>query len=106
VDFSGYAETNIELEFDPRAQRLVGRATVLNVALDGTGGLGGNVLARMVQSSLDKKFNPIEILRLEKLSFLLPIQNAQSIRMRATGVRHEITNGVLNIHVGYEFAKA
>ena len=106
VEFSGYAETNIELEFDQNAQRLIARAKVLNVSMNGTGGIGGNVIARMVQSSIDKKVNPIEIIRMDKISFVIPIQNSGSLRMKAVGVRHEIVQGQLQIHIAYEFVKA
>ena len=105
VAFSGYAETNIELEFDPDSQRLIARAKVLNVSLNGTGGVGGSVIAKLVQSSIDKKINPIEIIRMDKLSFMLPIQNGANLRMKATGIRHEIESGILKIHIAYEFSK-
>jgi hypothetical protein len=105
VAFSGYAETNIALEFDQNSQRLIARAKVLNIALNGTGGVGGGVVAKLVQSSIDKKINPIEIIRMDKLSFLIPVQNGASLRMRATGIRHEIENGALKINIAYEFVK-
>jgi hypothetical protein len=103
VEFSGYAETNIDLEFDQQNQRLIGRANVLNVSVNGTGGIGSSVLSKMVQSSIDKKVNPVEILRLDKLSFPVPIQNSKGLIMKAVGIRHDIGSGTLNIHVDYEF---
>jgi hypothetical protein len=106
VDFSGVAETTIDLEFDPQKQMLFGRARVLNVNLSGAGGIGSALLARMVQGSIDKRINPIQILALEKISFVVPIQNAGSLRMKANGIRHEIANGVLNVRISYEFQKA
>lgn len=107
VDFEGYAETNIELEFDKQKQTLVGRARVLNVILSGTGGVGSSLLTRLVQNSLDKKINPLQILQADKLSFLLPVQNAGgALRMRATGIRSEISNGALNVYIAFEFVKA
>lgn len=106
VAFSGYAETNIELEFDQDSQRLIARVKVLNVSLNGAGGVGGDVIAKLVQSSIDKKINPIEIFRMDKISFMLPIQNGANLRMKATGVRHQIENGRLKIHIAYEFIKA
>lgn len=106
VEFGGWAETNIDLEFDQNGQRLIARARVTNVSLNGTGGVGGSVVARLVQNSIDKKINPIEILRLDKVSFAVPIQNSANIRMKATGVRHSIENGVLHVHIAYEFVKA
>jgi len=103
VDFSGYAETNIDLEFDQQNQRLVGRANVLNVSLNGTAGVGSNILAKMVQNSIDKKVNPVEILRLDKITFPVPVQNSKGLTMKAIGIRPEIGNGTLNIHIDYEF---
>lgn len=106
VDFQGYAETNIELEFDKTKQILIGRARVLNVVVSGAGAVGGTLLTRLVQSSLDKKINPLQILQADKLSFLLPIQNAGgALRMRATGIRSEISNGALNVFIAFEFVK-
>lgn len=106
VAFSGVAETNIVLEFDRQKQALVGRAQVVNVNLSGARGIGGNVLARLVQSSIDKKINPIEILPIEKISFVVPIQNSNLLRMKAVGIRHQITDGALNVTISYQFQKA
>ncbi len=106
IQFSGVAETNINLEFDQQRQALVGRAQVSNVNLSGAGGIGGNVLARLVQSSIDKRINPIEILQMEKVSFVVPIQNSGALRMKAVGMRHEILNSILNVHIAYQFSKA
>ncbi len=107
VDFRGVAETNIELEFDKNKEVLIGRIKVLNVQLSNAPNLMSGVLAKFVQSSIDKKINPIEILRADKFSFIIPIQNAGgALRLRATNLRHEIGEGVLNVHVEFEFLKA
>lgn len=105
LDFSGVAQTSIDLEFDKEKQALIGRAKVREVNLSGAGGIGSGLLARMVQSSIDRKINPINILQMERVSFTVPIQNAGSLRMKATGIRHEITPGALNVYVMYEFGK-
>ncbi|MBK8467436.1 MAG: hypothetical protein IPL32_16590 [Chloracidobacterium sp.] len=105
VGFAGWAETNIDLEFDEAGQRLVGRVRVLNVNLNGTGGVGGTMIAKLLQGSIDKKLNPIEIIRLDKLSFGVPVQNGGNLRMKAASVRPEIGSGMLNIRVMYEFLK-
>lgn len=106
VDFAGWAEANVDLEFDQEGQRLLARMQVLNVSLNGTGGVGGNVVAKMVQSAIDKKVNPLEILQLEKMSFVVPVQNSGKMKMRAVGIRNEVVNGALNVHIAYEFVKA
>ena len=105
VDFAGIAETNVDIEFDANAQRLIGRAHITNVVLNGSGGMGGSLIARMVQGSLDKKINPLEIIKTDKLSFVVPVQNSGSLKMKATGLRHEIGSGSLNIFIAYEFQK-
>jgi hypothetical protein len=105
VAFAGWAQTNIDLVFDEANQRLTAYARVHNVSMAGTGGVGSSVIARMVQSSIDRKINPIEIFKLDKLSFQLPVQNSGELRMRAVGIRHEIAEGALRIHVAYEFTR-
>ncbi len=106
VDFQGWAETNIDLEYDKQARKLIGRIRVLNVQLAGTGGIGSNFITQLVQSSIDKKVNPIEILPADKLSFVVPIQNAGgSLQMKSVGIRTELGNGVLNVYIAYQFSK-
>ncbi|MEP6848016.1 MAG: hypothetical protein ABI999_04105 [Acidobacteriota bacterium] len=104
VDFGGYAESNIDLEFDKASQRLIGRVTVLNVVLNGTAGIGSSVVTKMVQSAIDRRLNPLEIIKTEKLSITLPMQNSP-VRMEAAGIRTEIVNNTLQIHVDYVFPK-
>jgi hypothetical protein len=104
VAFSGWAESVIDLEFDQNAQRLIAKARVLNVSLSGTGGIGGSVVAKIVQGSIDKKVNPIELFQLSKLSFAVPVKGSE-LQMRATGIRHELQNGAINVVVSYEFVR-
>lgn len=106
IDFSGVAETTIDLDYDAARRTLVGRAKVTNVNLSGSGGVGGGILARMIQGSIDRKINPIQILSLDKVSFVVPVQNAGSIRMQAVGITPEIAGGSLNVRVKYEFNKS
>lgn len=105
INFSGVAETNINLEFDQARQTLFGRAQVTNVSLSGSGGVGGNIVARLVQNSIDKRINPIEILQMEKISFAVPLQNSGNLRMKAVGVRQEVFNGGINVYIAYEFLR-
>jgi hypothetical protein len=105
VPFSGYAESVIDLEFDPAGKRLLARARVTNVNLNGAGGVGSAMIAKLVQGSIDRKINPLEVLKLDKLSFTLPIHNSGRLNMRAVGVRHEVRDGTLLVHIAYEFTK-
>ncbi len=105
VEFAGWAETNVDLEFDQASQRLIGRARVLNVNLNGTGGIGGTIIAKLIQGSIDKKLNPIEILNLDKISFGVPIPNTGNLKMKAIAVRPELSNGTMEVHITYDFLK-
>lgn len=105
LDFTGTADTTVDLIFDKESQKLFGRVKVTNVNIDGTAGIGGSIVARMVQSSIDKKLNPIEIISLDKLSFPFTLQNQAKLKMKAVGVRHEVVAGALNIIISYEFVK-
>ena len=106
IDFEGWAETNIDLVFDRNKNAIVGRAKVLKVNLSGANGIGSELLARFVQNEIDEKVNPIEIIGLDKLSFVAPIQDAGKLRMRATGFTHRVNNASLDIIIKYRFEKA
>ncbi len=105
IEFAGWAESNIDLEFDPNTQRLIGRIKVLNVNLNGTGGVGGLVVARLIQGAIDKKINPVDILSLDKVSFAVPVQRSGTLRLRAVSIKPEVGAGALNVRVGYDFVK-
>ncbi len=107
ADFTGWAETNVELNFDAGKQALLARVKVANINLNGVSGLGSGVLARLMQSSIDKKINPTEILNVEKLSFLFPLESmGGNLRLRATEMRPEISPGELKVKIFYELSKA
>ncbi|MCD9185263.1 MAG: hypothetical protein LUM44_02435 [Pyrinomonadaceae bacterium] len=103
IEFSGWAESIITLEFDNEKQSLVGRAKVTNVQLSGTGGIGSGLVTKLVQNSIDKKINPLQILQMDKVSFAVPVQNSATLKMKAVGMRHEIANGALNVFISYQF---
>jgi hypothetical protein len=105
VEFQGWAETTIELAFDKNKNALVGNVRVNNVSLGGTGGVGGNLIAGMVQSSIDRKINPIEIVSLDKLSFTFPVKNSGSLKMVARGIRNQVNDRSIDVFVKYEFIK-
>jgi hypothetical protein len=106
-DFKGWAEANVDLEFNQEKQTLFGRANVKNVQLNNVPGFAGGVVARMLQGTIDKKINPVEILNAEKLTFLVPVNVAQgNLSLKAKSLRHEIIGNALNVVISYEFLKA
>jgi hypothetical protein len=106
VDFSGTAEAVVEPEFDAQGQRIIARSKLTNVALTGSGGLGGSIMAKLMQSSIDEKINPVELVRLERLSFLFPIQNTGSLKLNAVGFRYAVQNGSVTFYIPYEFVRS
>ena len=105
IGFSGWAETTIDLSFDKNKNALIGNARVLNVNLSGTNGIGGSIITRLVQNSIDRKINPLEIVKLDMLSFTAPIQNSGKLRMEAIGIRHVVGEGELDVYLKYRFRK-
>lgn len=105
IDVSGSADSTIDLEFDASNQKLYGRVKVNNVNLNGTGGIGGSIVARMVQGSIDKKLNPIEIMDMSKLNFPFSLPNWAKLRIKAVSERHEVVPGALNVFVTLEIQK-
>jgi vacuolar-type H+-ATPase subunit E/Vma4 len=106
VEFSGVADAAIDLQFDRERQALVGYVKVSSVNLSGAGGIGSSMIAGLVQGSIDRKINPLQILAMDKISFVVPIQNSGGLRLKAVGIKNEISNGVLNVRITYEFLKA
>src|SRR5687768_8754540 len=105
LEIAGSAGTLVDLEFDRAGQRVVARAKVTGVSLNGAGGLGSSLLGRLVQSSVDERVNPIELIKLERLSFLLPIQNNGNLKLTAVGFRYTMHNGGINLHIAYDLTR-
>lgn len=106
LDFRGWAETNLELEVDQNTQTLIARANVKNVQVNNIPSFAGGVIARLLQGSIDRKINPVKLMLLDKLSFVVPVSVAEgSLKMNAKGMRHEVGQNALNVYITYEFAK-
>jgi hypothetical protein len=107
MKFQGWADTNIKLEFDHARQALNARVDIVDVHLKGIPLLANGVVVDMVQSAIDQRVNPIEILRTEQLTARVPISAAGgALRLRAKELRPEITPGLLKLHIIYEFTPA
>ena len=105
VEVAGSAETFVDLEFDQAGQRVLARAKVTGVSLNGTGGVGKNLLGRLVQSAVDERVNPIELVKLERLSFIFPIQHSGTLKLTAVGFRYTLQNGGINLHIAYDLVR-
>ena len=104
IEFRGWANTSWTLEFDRTRQALVAKVLVNEIRLTNVPVLAGGSLGRLVQAAIDKRINPLELLRLDQLSTRVPIAPAGgALRMRAKEVRPEIVSGAVHLHIVYEF---
>ncbi|HVG29344.1 MAG TPA: hypothetical protein VM864_06445 [Pyrinomonadaceae bacterium] len=108
LKFEGWADTALDLAFDPAKQALTARVEVREVHLSKVPAVLNNGVTGLVQDSLDARVNPIEILRAEQVSAQLPLKKVSSggsLRLRAKEVRHEITGTELRLRIFYEFVR-
>lgn len=104
IRFQGWAETNIRLDFDRARQVLSARVEVRDIHLSGVPGLASGVVVGLVQDSIDRKVNPVEILQAGQLSARVPIAaSGGALRLLAKEVRPEIVPGALRLHISYDF---
>ena len=107
INFRGWADTVINLEFNRERQVLSARVTVQDIHLTNIPSLASGVVVGLVQNSIDRRINPIEILRAAQLSARLPITGSDgALTLRATEIRPEVQPGRLSLHIFYEFARA
>lgn len=103
--FNGWAQTNLELRFDKGQQAVYGRLNVETVNLDGVNPLLGGIITPIVQSTINTRVNPIQIIQGQQLAVDMPIDSTGG-KLKATvdDVRAEITNNALNLYVTYTFS--
>lgn len=107
IRFQGWAETIIRLDFDRARQVLSARVEIQDIHLSGVPGIASGVITDLVQSSIDRRINPVEILQAAQLSARIPIATAGgALRLMAKEIRPEVVPGALRLHITYEFAKA
>jgi len=107
VNFQGWADTVINLNFDRERQVLSAHVTVVDIHLSNIPSLASGVIVGLVQNSIDRRINPVEILQAAQLSTRLSITGSGgALRMRATEIRPEVVPGALSLHIFYEFTPA
>jgi hypothetical protein len=108
LKFEGWADTQLNLNFDQAKQALTAHVEVKAVHLKKIPVMFGEGLTGLVQDALDARVNPIEILRAEQLSARLPMTKVSgdaSLRLRAREVRHEVLPNELRLRIVYEFVR-
>jgi hypothetical protein len=104
IEFRGWADSSWTLEFDRGRHALLARIEINEVHLTNVPSVAAASLAKIVQSEIDRRINPLELLRLDQLSMRVPIAPSNgALRLKAKEVRPEIVPGALNLHIVYEF---
>ena len=107
LNFTGWADANLELRYDAAQGTVFGQAVIQSVSLDGISPLVSPFVTPLVQSSLNQRVNPIQILRGEQIALSLPIQAANgTLNARVKDVRSEVKDNALHLHLTYNFTGA
>ena len=107
INFQGWADTVIKLDFDRERQVLSARVTVVDIHLDNIPSLASGAVISLVQNSIDRRINPVEILQAAQLSTRVSIAGSGgALRLRATEIRPDVVPGALSLHIFYEFTPA
>ena len=94
------------MEFSRERRAVLARFQVRDIHLNNTPGLLNDPLRNMVQSTIDRRYNPIELFTLEQLSTNTNIKPAGgALRLEAIDVRPEITPNELTLHITYRFVR-
>lgn len=106
VEFSGWAESEVILEFDSARGAVIARFRLRDVHLNNTPAMLNAPLLNMVQGTIDRRYNPVELFTIEQLSARANIQPAGgALRLQATDVRPEVTPAGVTLHISYEFRR-
>jgi hypothetical protein len=106
IEFTGSANTDVTLEYDANRRAVLARFYVREIHLNNAPAMLNGPLLSMVQSAIDRSYNPVEVFTLEKVSTRLEIKPAGgALQLRAKEVRTEITPAALTLHITYEFVK-
>lgn len=103
--FSGWAQSSLNLFYKEDEQTVFGRIEVETVNLDGVTPIASGIIARFVQASLNERVNPIVILRGQQIALSLPISATDgTLNAKVKEVRSEIKENALNLYITFDFA--
>lgn len=106
IAFSGWADAEVNLEFNNERHALVARFHLRDIHLNDVPVVANGPLLTMVQTAIDRRYNPVDLFTVEQLSTSVNIQPAKgALKLRAREVRTEITPNALTLHITYEFVK-
>jgi hypothetical protein len=106
IEFSGWADSEVNLEFSSDRRALVARFYLRQIHLSDVPPIANGPLLNLVQTAIDRRYNPVDLFTLDQLSTSVNIQPAKgALKLRAREIRPEITPAGLTLHITYEFVK-
>lgn len=104
LHFTGWAQANFELRYDVNTQSVLGQINVETVNLDNVNPVVGVLLTPIVQSTLNQRVNPIQILDSRQIAISMPIQaTGGTLLANVRDIRAEVRENALNLYLIYEF---
>ena len=104
MQFKGWAQTSIKLQFDQEKQTVFGYVNVDGVNLEGVNPVANSFVTVFVQGAINQKVNPLVLVSEPQLSLMIPVKASNgAVRARAKDVRAEILDGSLKLYLTYEF---
>lgn len=105
VQFAGWANSVMELRFDQASQSVFGQLNVETVNLDGVNPIVNAILTPLVQSTLNSRVNPIQIVDGRQLAIDAPIASANgNLKAGVKDVRAEVKDNALSLYIEYDFS--
>lgn len=105
-EFSGWADSEVRLEFNSARGAVVARFYLREIHLNNVPAIANGPLLTMVQTAIDSRYNPVDLFTLEQLSTRVNIPQAKgALQLRAREIRPEITPSALTLHIIYEFVR-
>ena len=105
INFTGWAQANMELRFDAEQQTVFGQINVETVNLDGITPIISGFVTPVVQGTINQRVNPIQILQGKQIALNFPIAATNgTLQANVKDVRSEVKDNALNLYVIYDFA--
>lgn len=104
LQFTGWAQANMALNYDSSQQSVFGQLNVETVNLDGVNPVISSFMTPIVQSTINNRVNPIQVLRGEQIALNMPVAaSGGNLLANVKDVRAEVKDKALNLYVTYEF---
>lgn len=102
--FTGWAQASLDLRYDASQQKVFGQINVETVNLDGVNPVLSGFVTPIVQSTLNNRVNPIQVLEGRQIALSVPIAATNATLMaNVADVRADVKDNALNLYVIYNF---